>query len=290
MSDQPQTPPPELGLTVLKVIRQMSIPIWVRLFSLLISVLTLVGCVWLIAIGTVLCKGNCDLKISEIGTTLLGSTFVPVLILAYLAFAKTGIEALKKRTDDLLLDIIPSVFNRPLVAWNDDENDGITQFSIEPARQKICLPFYSKLWRSVTNKRYDGSSSERYAIRAKWGAHEISDVVMFLDLNLLKINVALRIPMSKIRGDDKAKEPHVLFQEIFGSVFEGAKHEGYYLDDNIVKSGTSYLVIARLRITEDFIWNPARQLHFAQDLKNYVLAFTDRWCAYQFSLDTQSAV
>lgn len=287
MSDPQQTPPPpELSLTVLKVVRQMSIPVWVRLFSLLVAIFTFIGCVWLIAIGTVLCKGSCDSKVSEIGTTLLGSTFVPVLILTYLAFARTGIEALKKRTDELLLDIIPSVFNRPITTWNDEE-EGITQLTIQAARHKVHLPFYRRLWRSVTNKGYEGSSSERYAINAQWGMKTVNNVVLLIDLNLLKINIGLKIPKNDIKSSDQTKEARALFEEIFGSVFEGAKHEGYYLDNNIVQSGSAYMVVARLRISEDFIWNPARQLHFAQDLKNYVVAFMSCWSAYQFSNSTK---
>lgn len=227
MSDQQQTPPPEITLSALKVIRQISIPIWVRLFSLMVAVLTFVGCLWLIAIGTVLCKGNCDLKISEIGIALFSSTFVPVLILTYIAFAKTGVEALKKRTDDLLLDTIPSIFNRPLVSWEGDDGDRGVQFLLRSRRKKINLPFYSRLWRSVTNKGHEGSSTEGYDINYKWGVHEVNDVHMFIDLNLLKVNVGMLVPVGSVLDVDKEKPLRILFEEIFGSVFEGAKHEGY---------------------------------------------------------------
>lgn len=280
MSNQP--PPPENGLTLLKVIRQVSIPIWVRLFSLLIAVLTFVGCVWLIAIGTVFCTGDCNTKISELGVSLMSSTFVPVLALTYLAFARTGIESLRKRTDELLLFFIPSVLNQPLVSWGQEESEDIATFKIEPTRKLKPKHWYHLLWKGLFNKGYEGTPSERYQIIASWGKHTVDEIGLHLDMNMLKINVVLRIPIDPLNLADR-NNPKSFIQRVFGPVLEGATHEGYRFDEHIVVTKSSLLVIARLGIGEDFIWSPSRQLHFAQDLRNFVLAFVKCWCVYRYS-------
>ena len=280
MSNQP--PPPESGLTLLKVIRQVSIPIWVRLFSLLIAILTFVGCVWLIAIGTVFCTGDCNTKISELGVSLMSSTFVPVLALTYLAFARTGIESLRKRTDELLLFFIPSVLNQPLVSWGEGESEEIGAFKIEPARKAKQKPWYHVFWTGLFNKGYEGTPSERYRIIASWGTHTVDEIGLNLEMNMLKINVGLRIPVSPLIPEDR-NNPKDFVQRVFGPVLEGATHEGYRFDEHIIVTKNSLLVIARLGIGEDFIWSPSRQLHFAQDLRNFVLAFVKCWCLHRYS-------
>ncbi len=271
---------PEIDFSAVKVIRQLSIPTWARVFALTVTVATFVGSVWLMGMGTILCSRECNDKLPELGVSILGGTFVPMVVLIYIAFARTGIEALKKKSDEFLLETIPAIFNRPIVPWSDDIENEITSCTITASRPKQVISIYEKFWRGVRNKGYVGSSSERYAATVIWGKKENADIQFFIDLNLYKINVGILLPIDKISNQDRAKQAREFLSELFGSVFEGAEHEGYKIDENITESNKYYFIVARLKVADDFIWDPSRQLHFVQDLKNYILAIANCWCNY----------
>lgn len=272
-----------IDFSAIKIIRQLSIPMWARIFALVVAFATFVGSIWLMGIGTIFCHGDCNDKLLELGVSILAGTFVPMIVLIYIAFARTGIEALKKKTEDFLLETIPSIFNRQFVPWNDDIEFGISDCSIIPSRPIMHVPFYEKFWRGIRNKGYIGSSSERYLLRVKWGGYTNTDVQFFVELNMYKINVGMLLPIQKINPNDQSKNPRKFFEDVFGSVFEGAKHEGYKVDDNVSVTNKYYYIVSRLKVPEDFIWDPSHQLHFIQDLKNFILAFAHCWCNYVYS-------
>lgn len=276
-----------IGDSNLKLLRQLSIPTWARMFAFIVAAVTLTGCIWLIGVGIFLHAHHGNDRLAELGATVLGSTFVPMILLVYIAFARTGTKALRIKVDDLLLNLLPSVFNGPVISWEDDPRAQLTSCLVIPSRTDRGRGWRC-LWRRLTNRPCGMQSpSERFSLHVMWGGHSVIDLAFAVDFNITKVNVGLKIPRSGIHEEDQSLSHNVIVEKIFGATLEGAIHEGYSINEHVIVTDKYIEISGRLRLREDFMWDPAQQLHFAQDLRIFVLSYADNWCRYLFSNPTE---
>lgn len=157
-------------------LRQFSVPLLARASIFTIAVLTLVVGILLIWLGWHACAPDkCGEKWLEVGLQVLGTTFLPVVVLGYLVFAETGVKALVRKSSELLRKTIPDALH------------------LKPSAE--------------------------------------------------------------------------------GFLVEGAAHEGYVIDKVLTETEVNgrrcIKLVARLRMNDNFLWDPARKLHFAQDLRMF---------------------
>lgn len=232
-------------------LRQLSIPLWARILTLCLAVGTLLGGSFLVWQGWVSCTVGCNEKWIENGTKIVGSAFVPVIVLVYLVFAETGVKALVRKTEELLKRTIPSALRIETESKS---------FGVVGAIERC----------DVDTIHTAGAPTARYTMTfMRLGAKGRLDVI--IDLNVSKANVAFFIPVPEefAAGTDIQQ-----LRERFKATMEGAEHEGYVFDKaspEVEVDGRRYLkIVARRRLSDNFLWDPGHKLHFAQDLRMFV--------------------
>lgn len=232
--------PPNL----IQQVRQLSVPLWVRLMALLTATsVFLIGAVlvWLGSLAS--CAPACDPRLLDAGIKVLSLAFLPLLVLLYLVFSETGVRALTRKTRELLEKTIPLALTAqsgegPVSGENDIRSSEV-QFLGPDAGP-------TAYYRVILNKK-----GGRAALLLK------------IDLNVRKSNVVFHFPSARF---DAGAAVH---RKLKASL-SGAAHEGYDIDQEVAVSGDHVLLCARKRLTDDFLWDPAAKLYFAQDLRFFV--------------------
>lgn len=258
-----------LAPNMIQQIRQLSVPIWARVVALVVAVGTFIGGAWLLVLGSSTCGASCDDKWLQTGTTILGTTTVPVLVLLYLAFAETGVKALTRKTKEILTRIVPTAFQSTTRSGGLGSEGVISKCEV--------------------NVRYsDGSPSALYTVVATQQDRR-ARLFFSLDINVNKAVVVFFVPGPATASENNSMTAAEQIKNKFKETFEGAAHEGYKIDEstNGLREGIrSYSrIVARKQLTEDFLWDPGRKLYFAQDLSFFVIAMIrEGWDIFEADL------
>jgi len=220
-------------MDLLQIIKLVSIPKWVKFFSLTIIVTFICLAIYAILGGTHLSK---DGAILQAGMGLL-SVLLPLSIaIIFLSFYEAGVAPLKTATEKILTGLIPDVLSN------------LTTDTAPPG-DKAC----------VVARFVPGHTCHyRIILPGK------SELRMELQLNVRKICVVfyfyLKHPVD-FSGLEKRLE-HTL---------SGARHEGYTTNNVIGHKeleGIPYIALVLYKsLPADFLWNSAEKLYFAQDLQ-----------------------
>lgn len=236
----------------LQQFRQLSIPLWVRG-----AVLVLVMAVFFADVGVLVFSFlNKEDKWLQTAGTVFGATFVPMLVVVYLAFAETGVSALRKKTQELLEVTVPkSLAEMRGVLQSDGFGD-----EIDIVIDQVL--------------RNGDSSSKRYcvSIQSASDRNVLSEMIFSLDINVSKANVGLWFPSNHFGSSEESILS--LLQQLLAHTLEGARREGYEFNENpgrIHCDGRDYhCLVAIKRLPADFLWDPGHKLYFAQDLRFFI--------------------
>lgn len=238
----------------LQQFRQLSIPLWVRG-----TVLVLVMAVFFADVGVLIFSFlNKEDKWLQIAGTVFGATFVPMLVVVYLAFAETGVSALRKKTQELLEVTVPTSLAEMRGVLQGDGFGGEIDIVID----QVLLDA--------------DSSSKRYRVSIQSSSDQrrnvLSEMIFSLDINVFKANVGLWFPADRFGSSEKPILS--LLQQVLGHTLEGARREGYEFNENLGQihwGGRHYLcLVAIKRLPNDFLWDPGHKLYFAQDLRFFI--------------------
>ncbi len=235
------------GVELVKQMRQLSIPMWARILTLTVCLAVLIGGILIIFVGVAGSYGNERGDVIDIGGRLLGIALIPSLLLMYLTFAQTGVKALLRKTNSLLDETVPETLALP-----------VSQHDI----QSSC--FFEH--RVATNHETDSPTSN-YWITASAAS---GDVVIGLkvEINVSKVNVVVCVPLSNTHRCDAN------VSDQFDEAISGARKEGYDVTATVSQiRGSSFLeIIGRKKFSDEFLWDSAQKLYFAQDLRLFVMA------------------
>jgi hypothetical protein len=256
MSAMPESGPPPVPFGVdianpgfVGQLRQFSVPLLARVTIFTIAVLTLVAGILLIGLGWHACAPDkCGEKWLEVGLQVLGTTFLPVVVLGYLVFAETGVKALVRKSSELLRKTIPDALH------------------LEPSAEDFLVG--GELERCEVKTSHANDSPRAYYSLTATRSGEQARLDVILDLNVSKINVVFIVPVPRQGVTDLGK-----IADNFKATLEGAAHEGYVIDKVLTETEINgrhcIKLVARLRMNDNFLWDPARKLHFAQDLRMF---------------------
>lgn len=240
-----------LSPSLLQQVRQLSVPVWARGLALALAVLTTLMAVWLVWSGARSCAFECNERLMESGVKILSIAFVPLLVLVYLVFAETGVRALKRKTRELLEITVPDAFygEKRSVKGCDNEIPGSRAQLLE-----ISGP------------------TAYYRLHVQFRDHSAS-LIFQLDFNVSKVNVVVFLPWP---GEERGPALAEQIRTRLGPTLEGARHEGYAVDENVGYTridGRGHAVLCgRKRLRQDFLWDPGSKLYFAQDLRFFLLS------------------
>lgn len=261
-SEQEGVGPGALSPGVVQQLRQMSLPLWVRLSVLAVSLGVLGIAVYFFVKG--IAAPSLQPDWFELSAKIFGAAFLPFLAVAYLAFAETGVVALLRKTQQTLTETIPDAIRSAT-----GSEDGF-----DPAGFSKC---------HIATGYREKSSSVRYRISVdKDGSRATLRCVVTLNVSKAVVVIFVPDPLGTMASSLAAT---------FTETIAGAEHEGYRFDAHkaaVTVGGRPYLkVVARRTLHQDFLWDPGKRLYFAQDLSAYLLSLlSEGWLV--FSGDTGS--
>lgn len=240
-----------LSPSLLQQVRQLSVPIWARGLALTLAVLTTLMAVWLVWSGARSCAFECNERLMESGVKILSVAFVPLLVLVYLVFAETGVRALKRKTRELLeVTVVEALYS-------------------EVRSNKSCG---NEILGSNAQLLEISGPSAYYRLHVLRCNHSAT-LNFQLDFNVSKVNVVVFLPwLGRERGPALAEQ----IRTRLGPTLEGARHEGYSMDENVgytqIEGRGHAVLCGRKRLGHDFLWDPSSKLYFAQDLRFFLLS------------------
>lgn len=222
----------KVDMDLLQIIKLVSIPRWVKFFSLSIVTLFIGLAVYAILGGAHLADG----AILQASMGLLGVLLPLAIAIVFLSFYEAGVSPLKNATERVLTELVPDVLSNLSL--------DTAQFSNKPRIITHFIPAHAC----------------RYQIILANG----SELQMELQLNVRKICVVFNFRMKHaIEFSELEKRlEHTL---------TGARHEGYTTNNVIThkeRDGLHYNSLVLYKsLPADFLWNSAEKLYFAQDLQ-----------------------
>jgi hypothetical protein len=240
-----------LSPTLIQQVRQLSVPIWARGLALTLAVLTTLVAVWLVWSGARSCAFECNERLMESGVKILSIAFVPLLVLVYLVFAETGVRALKRKTKELL---------------------EVTVIEALHSEERQNKDHSNEIWGSAAQLLEISGPTAYYQLRVL-RQDNAATLNFQLDFNVSKVNVVVFLPWP---GPERGQTLAQQIRTRLGPTLEGARHEGYVVDENIgytLIDGRGHAVLCgRKRLRQDFLWDPGSKLYFAQDLRFFLLS------------------
>lgn len=223
-------------MDLLQIIKLVSIPKWVKFFSLTIISIFVGIAIYAIFGGPYLADGT----ILQAGMGLLGVLLPLSIAIIFLSFYEAGVLPLKRATEKVLTQLIPEVLSHLGAAAN--QGDSQAQVTTTPLREHIC--------------RYRISLPEKRELHLE------------IQLNVRKICVVFYF--DRIQNDKHIADFSDM-EKKFEHTLTGARLEGYTTNNVIGHNelnGRHYnsLVLYKA-LPQDFLWNSAEKLYFAQDLQ-----------------------
>lgn len=258
-------PPPlenSQAIGLLQQFKQLSVPLWARSLALCLGVATFIAGLWLLWMGSINCSDldNCS-NVLDTGVRVVTTSFVPVIVLIYLVFAQTGVSALTRKSLELLSTTIPIALRTAQRA------DDLSALTDEIVHSEVEL----------THHRGTPTAHYRLTLNRGTGASLATAQIRFqVDFNVTKINVVVFIPCI----DPPPAEPGGSWlSRHFPVTCEGARHEGYEVDQSMSYVTTQTVpllkICLRRRLSNDFLWDPAAKLYFAQDLRYFLFSLAE---------------
>ncbi|GHT86558.1 hypothetical protein AGMMS49960_14680 [Betaproteobacteria bacterium] len=242
-----------LNPNLLQQLRQLSVPVWARWLALLLALFMTLMPTWLVLSGVSACASECNDHLINAGVSILSVGFVPSLVLVYLVFAETGVKALKSKTRELLENIVLDALHTHA------QSDTLIRGENDVLESKAQLLHIS-------------GPTAQYSLSVRYN-EGLSFLRFHLDFNVKKVNVVIYLPWDE---QERGKALTDRLKEKFAATIEGATHEGYVIDENVgysVAGGKAHvLVCGRKLLRQDFLWDPASKLYFAQDLRLFLFS------------------
>lgn len=245
----------DFASNALQQYRQLSIPLWTRIVVVvLVSVVFVANLVFL---GFALVQQQ--EKWLTAAVAIFGTTFLPTVVILYVAFAETGTKALGKKTTDLLLKIVPDCLAQLEIPGVPEDETAVGTVRVHTPPLAVAGP--------TCKYRVD-------VLRQPGNEDRVVEQLRFLvDINVSKVNVLLLLPCERLSGagggdvfgEIQAHLPHTI---------DGARREGYEFNPHakpVQIDGVRYVGLAATkRLASDFLWDPAKKLYFAQDLALFI--------------------
>ncbi len=203
------------------------------------------------------------------GGYLLGVVLPIIIILIIIQFSHSGVRALRDRTAEILTGLIPEQLN-------------LTADCAEEFETRSIFGFQKQLRRSATRVEVSFFPDECWADYTLYipvavaNARRICLVRVRIEINVRRANVDLFVPIvhHKPSGHDR----HIRhLHECFPHTINGAERAGYSVNAETVLRNTNrteYECLVLIReFPDDFLWNSAEKLWFAQDLMFMLRAF-----------------
>lgn len=243
------------------------------------------------------------------GSQLLAVLLPIILILVFLQFAHSGGDALIDRTQSVLVDKIPREFSK-IVEHKDKifkpyrfetgfPQSLLRSFSFLGRGASIDMPPRDRPETCIEISHVKGDCFADYRLLS-----EGKEIYLRVELIVKRANVNICIPeehfckvkklvsslaeVGKINTDDETVSD---FAVPLKNTLAGAKSAGYSINPAPIErvfNGKRYCAIVLARqLAPDFLWDPAEQLYFCQDLMFMLRAILSEW---NFEAETGAAV
>lgn len=223
-------------MDLLQIIKLVSIPKWVKFFSLTIILVFIALAIYAIFGGTHLADG----AILQAGMGLLGVLLPLSIAIIFLSFYEAGVLPLKKATEKVLTQLIPDVLSRLGNMANQSENSA--HVTTMPIQEHTC--FY----------RVDLPDSRILRMEIQLNVRKICAVFYFAE---------------RLHGGTGHSFPDM--EKRFEHTLAGARLEGYTTNNVIGRKELDGVrcncLVLYKALPHDFLWNSAEKLYFVQDLQ-----------------------
>ena len=210
--------------------------------------------------------------------TLLAALSPLLLLTIAYASAESSHDALVRRTDQVLENLLPArlaLTPSPVVSLRSSASETLTDEFLAPR----ALVQFSHL---------PGSTMALYVLS---GTHQQTNWQFCISIELIvhRANVVFYIPAAGLQALLNGATanlsnvcggwPHTLAGACGGSNTSSNEKEGYYsFTREIGQAGKvqgidQYALVGSVNLAADFLWNPAAQLYFAEDLMYFARAF-----------------
>jgi hypothetical protein len=248
-------------MNILGSVNAVVVPRWVRA-----AVVVLLGAL-IIAYGVSVVLGILDEQRSgwlEASAYLLG-VLVPILIIVLVAgFSEGGVSALSFRTQEFLLRILPG--SLPGLEEPDTQFVTLNSRSLKRRKaKKIVAKVQHAPGTCIANYRViftpDGSSVRK-------------EILFRVELNARKVNFNLIFDTEAV-----GHELNVSPMETFTHSIEGAGHEGYWFNNELISRTIEgqhvRCIVGSKKLEDTFLLNPVAKLDLAQDLVLMLRSFVN---------------
>lgn len=202
---------------------------------------------------------------------LFGAMLPVLLVVIVLARADSGVKALQRRTEALFSGVVPDalarIAERPAVFYT-------------PDRRRAPQPASTgKVFVNLQRGDCHGDILVFTPWEGAWKA-----MVLRLEVNVLRVNVNLCIPRSLLPATAKAAKAALSFRHTRAGAAAASEHgensaanSGYqFLEEGLVRTvcGVEFFCLVGSKfVGDEFLWDSAQQLYFAQDLMFMLRAF-----------------
>lgn len=255
MEQLPKSAPGMMSSALLQY-RQLSIPLWTRILVVVLVSLVFLGNASFLIFALV----KQQEKWIQASVSIFGTTFLPTIVILYVAFAETGTKALGRKTLDLLTKIIPECL----------EKIQVTEFPVE----RTCQ---DSPWVQVHVREVRGTTCKyvvNLVMRHSDQPEKVIEQLHFsVDINVNKVNILLMIRNDLLDPADDLISLETI-QKRLPHTIEGALLEEYKLNPHLKPVQVDRIPCAGLtatkRLPPDFLWDPSQKLYFAQDLALFI--------------------
>jgi len=256
-------------------IRSISVPIWLKLLIFLIVLAVLSAD---LAIALVALTNPQHKDWFSVSVQLVGSLLPLLLAILLLAFSSRGPEAIRRKTSNLLLHLVPETIASSLTwspefdaiekaQWGKTRN-GSTQIEVGHRRGDFCCI-------------YRISFPELHSIPARTRV-----VFLVVELKVRQANMHLCVPRSAFEDfcSQSGMAGFDAFKKAFALTLGGAEKAGCKVNPAIYQfpysQGTLQTGVVVYRdLSEDFFTDPSEQLFWAQDMVTMLKGFVEEGLA-----------
>ena len=267
----------------LQNIKLFSVPRWLQVLIVIFLLSIMVANFYVAIVGL---SDTNRYSWVQAATNLLGVLLPIFLVVLILAFSQGGINALKAKTEELMIDVVPKAlsfisepgpnFDRPSSGKkpSHDNRDATITPSFQKGscvcEYKLCIPMLQD-----SSQENDSQVWHKMYIR--------------LEINVKKVNCILYLPrqniVSRLEKEERAfdsidelcEKGGKKVADLFKHTIAGAKTEGYSYNETLITEpmeGESYLCFVLVRhLSPNFLWDPAEKLSFSQDLMFMLRSF-----------------
>ena len=252
-------------------IKSISVPTWLKLLIFVIVVAVVVAD---LAILWVAATNPGHKEWFSVAVQLLGTLVPLLLVILLLAFSTRGPEAIKRKTSNLLLRLVPDTISYSLT-WSPEFK------AIEEAQWNRAGRGNTRI--EVAHRPGDFSCVYRISFRdAQSKAPTTRVLFLVIELKVRQANMHLCVPreafesfcrLSGLAGYDA-------FQKAFDSTLNGAEKAGCKVNPTIYQLPLSQnaiqtVVVVYRELSADFFTDPSEQVFWVQDMVTMLKGFLE---------------